>query len=107
MLDADGGQFGCSFCNPEPIREDTHDLDAAIADAFPGARLMIDWPGREATIAMTYPDFVLDGGSRRRFEVNECRTGHCAFWGWQALCWPIIARRSLFSMSPKAACIRT
>lgn len=81
MLDADGGNLAAVFSTLAHIREDTRDLDEFVDAAFPGAQLDIPPPGREATFAMTYPDFVLDGGSRRRFEAHELSDGTLRFLG--------------------------
>ncbi|MGA2129536.1 MAG: AAA family ATPase [Xanthobacteraceae bacterium] len=39
------------------IREDTHDLDRMIDDAFPGARLDVPPPGRTASFGLILPDY--------------------------------------------------
>ncbi len=81
MLDADGGNLAAVFATLAHIREDTRDLREFVDAAFPGAELEIPPPGREATFTMTYPDFVLDGGSRRHFEAHELSDGTLRFLG--------------------------
>lgn len=56
MLDADGGNLGAVLATLKHIRGDTIDLDAAIDHAFPGARLDIPPPERDASFAMVFPD---------------------------------------------------
>lgn len=55
-LDADGGNLGAVFATLKHIRGDTTDLDAAVDQAFPGARLDIPAPGRDASFAMIFPE---------------------------------------------------
>lgn len=55
-LDADGGNLGAVFATLKHIRGDTTDLDAAIDQAFPGARLQIPMPERNASFAMVFPE---------------------------------------------------
>lgn len=55
-LDADGGNLGAVFATLKHIRGDTVDLDDAIDRAFPGARLDIPSPGRDASFTMTFPE---------------------------------------------------
>ncbi len=56
MLDADGGNLGAVLATLKHIRGDTVDLDATIDHAFPGARLDIPPPGRDASFAMVFPE---------------------------------------------------
>jgi len=56
MLDADGANLGAVFATLRHIRGDTTDLDAAIDHAFPGARLDIPPPARDAPFAMIFPE---------------------------------------------------
>ena len=81
MLDADGGNLAAVFATLAHIREDMHDIDAFVDAAFPGARLEIPYPAREASFAMTYPEFVLDGGARRPFAARELSDGTLRFLG--------------------------
>ena len=55
-LDADGGNLGAVFATLRHIRGDTLDLDDAVDRAFPGARLDIPPPGRDASFTMTFPE---------------------------------------------------
>jgi predicted ATPase len=55
-LDADGGNLGAVLATLKHIRGDTTDLDAAIDQAFPGARLDIPPPGRDAGFSMIFPE---------------------------------------------------
>ncbi len=55
-LDADGGNLGAVFATLKHIRGDTTDLDAAVDQAFPGARLQIPMPERNASFAMVFPE---------------------------------------------------
>lgn len=56
MLDADGANLGAVFATLAHIRQDTEDLDAAIHQAFPGARIDIPEPGSNAHFSMIFPD---------------------------------------------------
>jgi len=80
-LDADGGNLAAVFATLEHIRGDRTDLDTAIDHAFPGSRLHIPMPAREANFGMTYPEFELDGGARRLFEARELSDGTIRFLG--------------------------
>lgn len=57
MLSSDGGDLAAVFATLTHIRGDTADLDAAIADAFPGARLVVPEPEREARFGLILPDY--------------------------------------------------
>jgi predicted ATPase len=74
MLDSDGGNLGAVLATLRHIRQDTVDLDAAIGQAFPGARLDIPEPGQDAGFAMIYPDMP-----RRRFGPAELSDGTLHF----------------------------
>ncbi|MGE3248252.1 MAG: AAA family ATPase, partial [Beijerinckiaceae bacterium] len=80
-LDADGGNLAAVFATLRHIRQDAADLDAAVADAFPGSELVVEWPEREARFGFTYPDFVLDGGGRRVFGQGELSDGTLRYLG--------------------------
>jgi predicted ATPase len=56
MLDADGANLGAVLATLKHIRGDTVDLDAAVDQAFPGARLDIPPPGRDASFALVFPE---------------------------------------------------
>ena len=55
-LDADGGNLGAVLATLRHIRGDTVDLDAAIDQAFPGARLNVPPPERDASFSMSFPE---------------------------------------------------
>ena len=74
MLDADGGNLGAVLATLKHIRGDTVDLDAAIDQAFPGARLDIPHPGKEATFALIFPDVP-----HRPFGPSELSDGTLQF----------------------------
>src|SRR4029079_17699361 len=52
------------------IRRDTIDLDRAVEDAFPGARLEVPMPGQTASFGMVFPDHP-----RRLFGAQEVSDG--------------------------------
>ncbi len=74
MLDADGGNLGAVLATLKHIRGDTTDLDAAIDHAFPGARLDIPPPGRDASFAMVFPEMP-----NRGFGPTELSDGTLQF----------------------------
>lgn len=74
MLDADGGNLGAVFATLKHIRGDTVDLDAAIDQAFPGARLDIPPPGKDASFSMIFPEVP-----RRPFGPQELSDGTLQF----------------------------
>ena len=69
-LTSDGSDLAAVLATLVHIRGDTTDLDAAIDDAFPGARLVVPMPGREARFGLTFPDHP-----RRVFEASELSDG--------------------------------
>lgn len=69
-LASDGANLAAVLATLIHIRRDTVDLDRAIEDAFPGARLEVPLPGREATFGMIFPDHP-----RRVFEAQELSDG--------------------------------
>lgn len=69
-LSSDGSDLAAVFATLRHIREDSVDLDGAVADAFPGARLVIPSPGREASFGMVFPDYP-----KRVFEAAELSDG--------------------------------
>lgn len=75
-LSSDGSDLAAVFATLEHIRGDTVDLAAAIDDAFPGARLDIPLPGREARFGMVFPDYP-----KRVFEAAELSDGTLRFLG--------------------------
>jgi predicted ATPase len=74
MLSSDGADLAAVFATLKHIREDTVDLDATIADAFPGARLVVPEPDRTASFGMLYDDFP-----QRLFEAAELSDGTLRF----------------------------
>lgn len=74
MLNADGSNLAAVFATIRHIRGDTVDLDQAIADAFPGARLDVPVPERFASFAVRFPDMP-----KRQFAANELSDGTLQF----------------------------
>lgn len=74
MLDSDGGNLGAVLATLKHIRGDTTDLDAAIDQAFPGARLEIPVPEKFASFAMIFPDMP-----KRAFGAAELSDGTLQF----------------------------
>lgn len=75
-LASDGANLAAVFATLAHIRQDTHDLDAAIGAAFPGARLVVPVPERAATFGMVFPEFP-----QRVFEPEELSDGTLRFLG--------------------------
>jgi predicted ATPase len=73
-LSSDGANLAAVFATLAHIRQDTADLDGAVADAFPGARLTIPEPGRTAAFGMVYDEFP-----KRVFEASELSDGTLRF----------------------------
>lgn len=69
-LASDGANLAAVFATLTHIREDRNDLDAAVADAFPGAELAVPVPGRFARFGMTFPD-----QPKRVFDAAELSDG--------------------------------
>jgi predicted ATPase len=67
---SDGSNLAAVLATLIHIRRDTIDLDRAIEDAFPGARLEVPLPGKEALFGMVFPDHP-----RRVFEAQELSDG--------------------------------
>jgi predicted ATPase len=67
---SDGSNLAAVLATLIHIRRDTVDLDRAIEDAFPGARLDVPLPGKEALFGMVFPDHP-----RRVFEAQELSDG--------------------------------
>jgi predicted ATPase len=74
MLDADGGNLAAVFATLAHIRQDTRDLQAAVENAFPGARLTIPPPDRDAQFTLTFADMP-----KRDFAANELSDGTLQF----------------------------
>lgn len=73
-LASDGSNLAAVFATLAYIREDTTDLDAAVAAAFPGARLIVPEAGRQASFGLTFPEFP-----NRIFEAGELSDGTLRF----------------------------
>jgi predicted ATPase len=73
-LASDGSNLAAVFATLSQIRRDTVDLDTAVDQAFPGARLVI--PGAEsvASFGMCFPEFP-----QRVFEAQELSDGTLRF----------------------------
>ena len=73
-LNSDGSNLAAVFATLRHIRQETVDLDEAIAAAFPGARLWVPQPGQQASFAMTFPDMP-----KRQFGAHELSDGTLQF----------------------------
>ena len=73
LLDEDGGNLAAVFATLAHIRQDTVDLDRALADAL-GAKLEVPEPGETATFGLRLPDF-----SQRLFRPQELSDGQIRF----------------------------
>lgn len=73
-LASDGADLAAVFATLTYIREDTVDLDEAIAAAFPGARLIVDLDGRTASFGLSFPEFP-----KRVFQASELSDGTLRF----------------------------
>ena len=69
-LSSDGSDLAAVFATLAHIREDMSEVDAAVEDAFPGARLVVPEPGRTASFGMVFPDYP-----QRVFEAGELSDG--------------------------------
>jgi predicted ATPase len=69
-LSSDGADLAAVFATLVHIRQDTTDLDRAVDDAFPGARLVVPQPGRTASFGLMFPDYP-----KRVFEAGELSDG--------------------------------
>ena len=69
-LASDGSNLAAVFATLVHIREDSAELDRAIEEAFPGARLVVPVPGRDAGFGMIFPDYP-----KRVFEAAELSDG--------------------------------
>lgn len=68
-LSSDGHDLAAVLATLSVIREDTRDLDAAIDDAFPGARLDAGNEGSLCQMSLTFPDMP------RAFAAHELSDG--------------------------------
>lgn len=73
LLDEDGGNLAAVFATLAHIRQDTVDLDRALADAL-GAKLEVPEPGEAATFGLRLPDFP-----QRLFRPQELSDGQIRF----------------------------
>jgi predicted ATPase len=73
-LASDGSDLAAVFATLAHIREDTVDLDAAVDQAFPGARLIVPSPDRSASFGMVFPEFP-----QRVFDAAELSDGTLRF----------------------------
>jgi predicted ATPase len=69
-LASDGNNLAAVLATLVHIRGDTVDLDRAVGNAFPGARLVVPQPGRTASFGMLFPEFP-----QRVFEASELSDG--------------------------------
>ncbi|MCP1550127.1 MULTISPECIES: AAA family ATPase [Methylorubrum] len=69
-LASDGADLAAVFATLAHIRGDTIDLDAAFADAFPGACLVVPPPEREARFGVIFAEYP-----KRIFEPSELSDG--------------------------------
>lgn len=74
MLDEDGTNMAAVFATLRHTRQDTVDLDRAIADAFGGAHLEVPDPGQFAEFSLVFPDFP-----QRPFSARELSDGQMRF----------------------------
>lgn len=74
FLSADGSNLAAVFATLRHIKQDSADLDHAIEDAFPGARLGVPMPERFASFTLTFPDMP-----RRPFSAAELSDGTLQF----------------------------
>ena len=69
-LASDGSDLAAVFATLVHIREDTAELDRAVDDAFPGARLVVPSPGQTASFGLVLPDYP-----KRVFDAGELSDG--------------------------------
>ncbi|MBD9374841.1 AAA family ATPase [Rhizobium sp. ARZ01] len=74
MLDEDGRNLAAVFATLTHIRQDTVDLDRAVADAFEGATLSVSEPGEFASFGLVFPQFP-----QRVFHPRELSDGQIRF----------------------------
>ncbi|OCP18137.1 MULTISPECIES: AAA family ATPase [unclassified Ensifer] len=74
MLDEEGTNMAAVFATLRHTRQDTVDLDRAIADAFGGAYLDVPHPGQFAEFSLVFPDFP-----QRPFSTRELSDGQMRF----------------------------
>ncbi len=69
-LASDGANLAAVFATLVYIRDDKTDLDRAIQEAFPGAKLAVLEPQRTASFGMVFPDYP-----KRLFDASELSDG--------------------------------
>ena len=69
-LASDGSNLAAVFATLVYIRDDKTDLDRAIHEAFPGAKLAVLEPQRTASFGMVFPDYP-----KRLFDASELSDG--------------------------------
>jgi len=69
-LASDGANLAAVIATLIHIRGDSHPLDRAIEDAFPGAALVVPEPDHHARFGLTFPDHP-----RRVFDASELSEG--------------------------------
>jgi predicted ATPase len=69
-LASDGSNLAAVFATLAHIRQDRVDLDRAVADAFPGAELVVPMPDRTARLGMIFPEHP-----QRVFDASELSDG--------------------------------
>lgn len=74
LLDESGFNMAAVFATLRHTRQDTVDLDRAIADAFAGAYLDVPEPGQFAEFSLVLPEFP-----RRPFSPRELSDGQMRF----------------------------
>ncbi len=74
MLDEDGSNLAAVFATLVHTRQDTVDLDRAVADAFGGARLIVPNPQEFAEFSVVFSDFP-----QRQFSPRELSDGQMRF----------------------------
>lgn len=75
-LASDGANLAAVFATLVYIRDDKVDLDRAIQEAFPGAKLAVLEPQRTARFGMVFPDYP-----KRLFEASELSDGTLRYLG--------------------------
>ncbi|MDR6755522.1 putative ATPase [Mycoplana sp. BE70] len=74
MLDEGGGNLAAVFATLAHTRQDSVDLDRAIAEAFEGASLSVPEPGEFASFGLVFPQFP-----QRTFQPRELSDGQIRF----------------------------
>ncbi len=69
-LSSDGADLAAVFATLAHIRQDMADVDEAVDNAFPGARLVVPEPERSASFGVVFPDYP-----QRVFDAAELSDG--------------------------------